>query len=190
MNMDIFVLAVLVLCVGALGLSVVYEASRLTTTASRKALVRRKLDAQAVDLAALGRRIEDAQAESAVRQEALDRLTAERGRLTGLIASVKASKIALVHEVGDAQSGAQRYESELRTVPEFARLDPRRMLFARAIWERRNIARVWADTPDAAAAMLQRAFSTRNGVLFSRPETIPLIPAASGANEGARPVSP
>ncbi|AWJ84964.1 hypothetical protein TSH58p_16415 [Azospirillum sp. TSH58] len=190
MNMDTFALAVLVLCVGALGLSVVYEASRLTASGSRKALVRRKLEAQAADLAALDRRIEDARAESAARQEALDRLTAERGRLTGLIASVKASKIALVHEIGDAQSGAQRYESELRTVPDFARLDPRRMLFARAIWDRRNIARVWADTPDAAAAMLQRAFSARNGVLSSRPETIPLIPAASGANDGARPVSP
>ncbi|CAO3374093.1 hypothetical protein [Azospirillum argentinense] len=190
MNLDSFALAVLVLCVGALGLAVVYEASRLTTTGSRRALVRRKLEAQAAELADLGRRIEDAQAESAAKQEALDRLTAERGRLASLIASVKASKIALVHEIGDAQNGAQRYESELRTVPDFARLDPRRLLFARAIWDRRNIARVWADTPDAAAAMLQRAFSTRNGVLSSRPETIPLIPAGSGANDGGRPVSP
>ncbi|GAA4251895.1 hypothetical protein GBZ26_19715 [Azospirillum formosense] len=190
MNMDIFALAVLILCVGALGLSIVYEASRLTATSSRKALARRRLEVQTADLANLGRQIEDAQAESAVRQESIDRLTAERGRLTGLIASVKASKIALVHEIGDAQSGARRYESELHTVPEFARLDPRRMLFARAIWERRNIARVWADTPDAAAAMLQRAFSTRNGVLSSRPETIPLIPSGNGANDGARPVSP
>lgn len=189
MNMDTFALAVLVLCVGALGLAVVYEASRLTAAGSRKALLRRKLEAQAADLADLGHRIEAVQSESAARQEALDRLTAERGRLTGLIASVKASKIALVHEIGDAQSGAQRYESELRTVPNFARLDPRRMLFARAIWDRRNIARVWADTPDAAAAMLQRAFSARNGVLSSRPETIPLIPAGSGANDSARPDS-
>lgn len=190
MNLDTFAFAVLVLCVGALGLSVIYEASRLTATSSRKALARRKLEAQAADLAALSRQIDDAQAESAARQEAIDRLTAERGRLTGLIASVKASKVVLVHEIGDAQSGAQRYESELRTVPEFARLDPRRLLFARAIWDRRNIARVWADTPDAAAAMLQRAFGTRNGVLSSRPETIPLIPAGNGANDGARPVSP
>lgn len=190
MNMDTFAFAVLVLCVGALGLAIVYEASRLTATSSRKALARRKLEVLAADLATLGRQIEDAQAESASRQESIDRLTAERGRLTGLIASVKASKIALVHEIGDAQSGAQRYESELRTVPDFARLDPRRMLFARVIWERRNIARVWADTPDAAAAMLQRAFSTRNGVLSSRPETIPLIPAGNGANDGARPVPP
>ncbi|MDQ2105568.1 hypothetical protein [Azospirillum isscasi] len=196
MSLDSFALAVLVLCVAALGISVVYEASRLTAATSRKALVRRKLDAQTADLAALDRQIEDAQAASAARQEVIDRLTAERGRLTGLIASVKASKVALVHEIGDAQSGAQRYESELRTVPDFARLDPRRMLFARAIWDRRNIARVWADTPDAAAAMLQRAFSTRNGVLSSRPETIPLIPAGNappvgnGANDSARPVSP
>ena len=186
--MDTFALALLVLCLGALGLSVVYEASRLTATSSRKALVRRKLEAQAADLADLERQIEDAQAESAARQEAVDRLTAERGRLTGLIASVKASKIALVHEIGDAQSGTQRYECELRTTPDFTRLDPRRMLFARAIWDRRNIARVWADTQDAAAAMLQRAFSTRNGVLSSRPQTNPLIPTENGANDSRRPV--
>lgn len=195
MNLDTFALAVLVLCIGALGLSVVYEASRLTATSSRRALVRRKLEAQAADLAALSRQIENAQAESDARQEAIDRLTAERGRLTGLIASVKASKVALVHEIGDAQSGAQRYESELRTIPDFARLDPRRMLFARAIWDRRNIARVWADTPEAAAAMLQRAFGTRNGVLSSRLDTVPLIPAGNGANDSrandsGRPVSP
>jgi len=190
MNMDTFAFAVLVLCVGALGLAIVYEASRMTATSSRKALVRRKLDALTADLATLGRQIEDAQAESAARQESIDRLTAERGRLASLLASVKASKIALVHEIGDAQSGAQRYESELRTVPDFARLDPRRMMFARAIWERRNIARVWADTPDAAAAMLERAFSARNGVLSSRPETIPLIPAGNRANDGARPLTP
>ena len=60
MNLDTFALAVLVLSIAALGLSVVYEASRLTATSSRRALVRRKLEAQTADLAALGRQTETA----------------------------------------------------------------------------------------------------------------------------------
>lgn len=166
--LDVFALSVLALGVGALGLSVVYEGTRITAMSGRAALTRRRIQAKADELKALNARIEDTRSRTDLQQATLDRATAERARLTGLIRSLKAAKVEMIHELGEPDGPALRFECDLRTAPDFNRIDQRRMLFAREIWERRNIAHVWADTPDAAMAAVQRAFNLRSGLLPGR----------------------
>lgn len=165
---DVFALAVLALGLGALGLSVVYEGTRITAMTGRAALAKRRIQTRADELKELNARIEDTNSRADLQQAGLDRLVRERGRLTGLITSVKAAKVTLIHELGEPDGAAVLFECDLRTAPDFARLDQRRMMFAREIWDRRNVAHVWADGPDAAMAAVQRAFTLRSGLLPGR----------------------
>ncbi|MCW2236560.1 hypothetical protein [Azospirillum canadense] len=166
--LDVFALSVLALGLGALGLSVVYEGTRITAASGRTALTRRRIQAKADELKELNARIEDTKSRTDLQQATLDRLIADRARLTGMIRSLKASKVEMIHELGELDGPALLFECDLRTAPDFNRLDQRRMVFAREIWDRRNIAHVWADTPDAAMAAVQRAFNLRSGLLPGR----------------------
>jgi len=165
---SLFALCVLGLGGGALALAIAYESARITAMSGRTALARRKLQSRAEELKALNARVADTESRADLQQATLDRLILERGRLTGLIASVKASKVALVHELGDPESSALLFECDLRTTPDFSRIDARRLLFAREIWGYRNIVHVWADTPDEAMAAVGRAFNARSGLLAGR----------------------
>ncbi|WP_448203410.1 hypothetical protein [Azospirillum sp. sgz302134] len=182
---DVFALSVLALGVGALGLSVVHEAARITAVGARTALARGKIQARTEELKALKGQIADVESRADLQQATFERLAAERGRINGLINSIKASKVAVVHELGDPESGGTLYECDLRTVPDFNRIDPRNLLFAREIWDRRNIAHVWADTPEAAQAAVQRAFTARSGVLPTKLQRAEFTGANGGANGGA-----
>lgn len=184
-SVDIFALAVLALGIAALGLSVILEGTRMTAASSRHALLRHRIQTRADELAARTRRIDDTAALCGERQGALDRLVAERARLTAVLKSIEATKTVLVHELGEPEAGAQRFDCDLRTAPDFNRIDARRVVFAREIWERPNVARVWADTPDAALAHLQRAFNTRSGIIPARPQRAEAAVGGGGANRNA-----
>lgn len=180
---DVFALCVLALGLGALGLSVVYEGTRITAMSGRTAMARRKRLARAEELKALRGRIADTDSRADAQQAALDRLLAERGRLSGLIKSVQASKVALIHEIGEPDNGVTLYDCDLRTVPDFNCMDTRRLLFAREIWDRRNVAHVWAETPDAAMAAVQRAFNLRSGLLPGRLQRADTAPEGAATEE-------
>lgn len=161
---DVFAVGVLVLALGALGLSVAFEASRLSALTGRLALLKRRLQARDRELFDLKRRVSSAETELQTKQAGLDSLTAERSRLTAAIASIRSSKVEMVHELGDPDGFNMLYQVDLRTAPGFARIDQRRIVFAREIWERTNIALVWADSAEAAMTIARRAFNERSGV--------------------------
>ena len=182
---NLFALCVLGLGIGALVLAIAYEATRITAMSGRSALVRRKLQSRTEALKALTGQVADTESRADLQQATLDRLVLERGRLTSLIASVKASKVALVHELGDPESSALLFECDLRTTPDFARIEARRLLFAREIWGCRNVAHVWADTPDEATAAVGRAFNARSGLLAGNVQRVGSATVAGARDEAA-----
>ncbi len=165
---DVFGIAVLVLGLTALGLSVLFEASRLSTAAGKQALVRRRMQARERERLDLKIRLDGAQSEATAKQQTLDNLLAERSRLQSATSSLKLSKVEMVHEVGEPEPGAHLYQADLRTDTSPVRGEPRRIVFANAIWERNNIAHVWAESPEAAMAAVQRAFHARTGITVTR----------------------
>lgn len=164
---DMFGVGVLVLALGALGLSVVFEASRLSAVTGKQAILRRRRQARERELFDLQRRVETADAEAQAKQTTLDNLTTEKTRIAAVIASIQSSKIEMVHEIGEPEGSATLYQGDLRPTSDFGR-PGQRGVFAREIWERPNVAHVWADTPEAAMAAIQRAFNARTGIQSTR----------------------
>lgn len=161
----VFAVLLVLLGVGALGGMVVMEVSRLGVLSARRSLAQKRTDALRAEAEAA--RTRTTQIESSIdRGKAeLTRLAAECQRLASLTRSVEADQVELVHELGAPEGAPAQYRCVLRTVPDFARIDPRHIVFAREIWSRKNVAHVWAETPELAHALLQRAFPNRSGVL-------------------------
>lgn len=161
----VLALVMVLLGAGALLVMVVTEVSRLGVVAARRALARSRIDTLRNELDQA--RAQTAETEAAIEegQARLGMLVAERERLAGLTRSVQADRVELVHEIGMPDGGPAPFRCLLRTAPDFARIDPRHVVFAREIWQRRNVAHIWADTPEAAYALLQRSFPARSGVL-------------------------
>ncbi len=169
---DVFGIAVLLLGLTALGLSVIFEASRLSATAGRLAMVRRRLQARQREKLEMKTNLEKHEAEVIAKQAKLDAMTAERARIIAATTALKLSKIEMVHEIGEPDSGALLFQGELRPNPEQGRPDQRRIVFAKEIWERNNVAHVWADSPETAMAAIQRAFTSRSGIIATRLQRI------------------
>ncbi|HYH21086.1 MAG TPA: hypothetical protein VD995_20965 [Azospirillum sp.] len=168
--LDVFALALIVLSTAALGLMIVIEASRISVLSGRQSLLRKRLADHRRELGLLRGRVEEAEEMVRRRQEQRAELDAQRARVVSLAASIQADKIELVHELGGPDPGSVLYQCVLRTAPDFGRIDPRNMIFARDIWQRKNCAHIWAESPDAAHAALLRAFHPRSGVLPGRIE--------------------
>lgn len=165
---DVFGVGVLVLALGALGLSVVFEATRLSAVSGKLAIASRRIQSRERELFDHQRRLEAAEAETQAKRATLDNLNTERQRITAVIASIQSSKIEMVHEIGEPDNGTVLFQGDLKISTEGGRSDTRRIVFAREIWDRPNIALVWAESPDAAMAAIHRAFSARTGVQTSR----------------------
>lgn len=183
-TIDVFGVAVLVLGLTALGLSVIFEASRLSATAGKQALVRRRLQARERERIEVRMRLESMEAEAAAKQTVLDGLMAERSRIIAATTSLKLSKVEMVHEVGEPEPGLALFHADLRSDTAAGRGEPRRIVFARPIWERSNVAHVWAETPESAMAAVQRAFNARSGIVATR------IQRAAAPQRPERPAEP
>lgn len=179
---DVFGIAVLLLGLTALGLSVIFEASRLSATAGRLAMVRRRLQTRQREKLDTKANLDKHEADVTAKQAKLDAMTAERARIVAATTALKLSKIEMVHEIGEPDSGALLFQGDLRTNPEQGRPDQRRIVFAKEIWERNNVAHVWADNPEAAMAAIQRAFTARSGIIATRLQRIGTA-RVSGSNE-------
>lgn len=182
---DIFGSAVLVLGLTALGLSVIFEASRLSATTGKQALLRRRLQAREREKLDQKLRLDEALGEEAKKQATLDALLTERSRVLAATNALKLSKIEMVHEIGDPEPGTVLYQADLRLGGAGDGRGPGRIVFAREIWERANIAHVWAETPEAAMAAIQRAFNARSGVVAARVQRAALPPRPDGGSDPA-----
>ncbi|SMH59403.1 hypothetical protein [Azospirillum agricola] len=190
-TVDVFGATVLVLGLAALGLSVIFEASRLSASAARKTLVGRRIQAREHEALDLGKRLDGAEAEALARRTTLDGLLSERSRIQAATTALTLSKIEMVHEVGEPAPGAVLFQGNLRANSEggessAGRDTPRRVVFAREIWERSNIVHVWAETPEAAMAAVQRAFSARSGITAARMQRAAVPPRQTGGTDEKR----
>lgn len=187
---DVFGVGVLVIALGALGLSVVFEAMRLSTVSSKAAIVQRRIQSRERELFDVRRRLETAEAEVQAKRVALENLNTEKTRIAAVIASIQTSKIEMVHEIGEADSGSILFQGELRMSTEGGRSDIRRVVFAREIWDRSNVAHVWADSHEAAMAAIHRAFSARTGIMATRVMRADLARAVEPASMLASEAAP
>jgi hypothetical protein len=182
-------MAVLLLGLTALGLSVIFEASRLSAAAGRQALLRRRAQSRQREKLELKLRLDSGETETAAKQMKLDAMMAERSRIIAATAALKLSKIELVHEIGEPESGMTLFQGDLRTMPGQGHADQRRIVFAKEIWERSNVAHVWAETPESAMAAIQRAFTARSGIVASRLQRAALPKIAGSATSDNSPVA-
>ncbi len=166
MNADmIFVVLLALLGAGGLGGMMAVEVSRLGVLSARRSLVQKRTTT-------LRAETEQARARTVRLETAIERgqahlaaLAAECLRLTSLARTVEADRVEVVHDLGTPDGRPAPYRCVLRTVPDFARIDPRHVVLPHKIWQRKNVAHVWAETPELAYTLLQRAFPARSGVL-------------------------
>ncbi|WP_109120317.1 hypothetical protein [Azospirillum sp. TSO22-1] len=167
-----FAVLLVLLGIGALGGMVVMEVSRLGLLSARRALVQKRIEALRSETERARERA--AQLDAAIErgQAQLAHLAAEVQRLASLLRTVEADRVELVHDLGAPDGRTAPFRCVLRTVPDFARLDQRHVVFSRDIWQRKNVAHVWADAPELAHALLLRAFPARSGVLAGAIERV------------------
>ena len=160
-------LAVLLVLLGAGGVGgmVVMEMSRLGVLTARRALVQKRIDTMRAEEKRAKTRAGEIESSIERGQAQLTHLAAEVQRLASLARTVEADRVELVHDLGTPDGQPAPYRCVLRTVPDFARIDPRHVVFSREIWQRKNVAHVWAESPEQAQSLLTRAFPTRTGVL-------------------------
>ncbi|WP_431855862.1 hypothetical protein [Azospirillum sp.] len=167
--------------IGALGGMVVMEVSRLGLLSARRALVQKRIEALRSETERARERAGQIDAAIERGQAQLAHFAAEVQRLASLLRTVEADRVELVHDLGAPDGRPAPFRCVLRTVPDFARLDQRHVVFSRDIWQRKNVAHVWADTPEQAHAQLLRAFPARSGVLAGAIERV---------TERAAPIQP
>ncbi|WP_448188615.1 hypothetical protein [Azospirillum sp. sgz301742] len=184
---SVFAILLVLLGLGALGGMVVMEVSRLGVLSARRAMAHKRTESMRAET-------ELARTRASQIEETLERgkaqlatLAAECQRLASVTRTVEADRVELVHELGTPDGAPAPYRCVLRTIPDFARIDPRNVIFAREIWQRKNVAHVWAETPEVAHALLQRAFPNRSGVL---PGAIERVSAARPTLVQPEPAKP
>lgn len=187
-SMDLFALGLVVVCATGLGFTIVVESVKLLAVSGRASQIGGKVESRKAALEELRRQLGVAEDGETRRQAELARLTNDRLRVEGLIKSFQADKLEMVHELGQPDGSNALYICDLKTTPDFNRLDSRRLIFAREIWQHRNVAHVWAESADAALGHVQRAFHGRAGVVAGRiqsTENSTAEPADAAATEPA-----
>lgn len=161
----LFAVLLVLLGVGGLGGMVVMGVSRLGVLAARRALVQNRIGT--LHAATQRAQTRTAELETTIErgQARLAHLAAEAQRLASLTRTVEGERVEMVHDLGTPDGLPAPFRCVLRTVPDFARIDPRHVVFSRDVWQRKNVAHLWADSADQAQAMLLRAFPARSGVL-------------------------
>lgn len=161
----VFAVLLVLLGIGALGGMVVMEVSRLGLLSARRALVQKRTEA--LEKEAERARASAEQFNTAIErgQAQVTKLAAETQRLTALLRSMEVDRVEVVHDLGAPDGRPAPFRCVLRTAPDFARIDQRQVVFSRDIWQRKNVAHIWADAPELAHALLLRTFPARTGVL-------------------------
>lgn len=180
---ETFALVLIVLCVAALGLGVIVEASKYALLRSRRTVTQGRLERRKKELDDALSRAESAEEEANKLQQKLDTVNADRQKTLSLIKTVAADRIEMVHELGQADRSRGAYESALTPTSELGRVEERRVMFHRDIWKRRNSALVWADTQEEAEAALARVFTARSAVQYAKPRPHPEMSKLPGPDQ-------
>lgn len=170
---DTALLTALAVGAAALGLPVLFQAARFALVTAFRLRLRRRMHAANAEVEAVYHRTAAIASRADAQQAVLNRLLAEQKQISRCVETVENSRVEMVHEVGAPADKAVLFTCELHRLPDlpstdFGRTGGPRFVFARAIWDRRNVASIWAETPDAAMDAVRRAFDARTGVVPTR----------------------
>ncbi|AWK85718.1 hypothetical protein [Azospirillum thermophilum] len=167
-------LLLLITSAAALGLSIVVDVGRVSAEKAREAINQRQYDRKRAALAEWRQRTERKRSDLITLQARLTEYTGRRQKAQTEARALECSKVEMVHELGgEADGNCDVYWARLTAAANFAELERKDIVFSRQIWEYRNVAHIWAPSTDAAYAVLQNAFSARNGIACS-----PIVPLA------------
>jgi hypothetical protein len=178
---ETFALILIILCVAALGIGVIVEASKYALLRSRRTVTQGKLERRRQELEAAAKRADEKEDEAAKLAKRLDSLNADRQKTLSLIKTVQVDRIEMVHELGAVDRSRGCYETPLTPTADFNRMEERRIMFHRDIWKRRNSALIWADSFDEAEAALARVFAVRSAVQYGKPKPHPELSKIPGS---------
>jgi len=99
-----------------------------------------------------------------LRQRALERLDDLKRRM----AAAKQDRIEFIHELSEPTTRDRLFRVELSLADGFLEDRPEDCIFSAEIWKRRNVAEVWAPTPEAAIELIAKAFPASTGVVRNR----------------------
>ena len=178
MNITIEFLGMLLLVASAaaLGLSIVVDVGRVSAEKARHGYMQRQHDRKRAALAEWRQKSDQLQAELVALQARHTEFTGRRHKAQTERRAQELVKVELVHELGDADE-TEGFWAQLAVQEGIATIDRRDVIFSRQIWEYRNVAHIWAPTPEQAALLVQAAFAARNGVLPSAVVPLALAPA-------------
>ncbi|WP_051340741.1 hypothetical protein [Azospirillum halopraeferens] len=189
--LEMFATGLAVISAAALGVSLILTTVRTASQARRLSALRQVVQARTDEIEAMRRRIAGVERLTRTRQGECGELETRRVRTDAATRAAAADKIELVHELGAVHPGYERYRCDLRTAPDFARVETRRLVFAREIWERRNVAIVRAPDAESAMITLNRVFPPASGVLAGSlrpdPEAVAGGPRSGADEAAARP---
>jgi hypothetical protein len=171
----------LVTSLAALGLSIVVDVGQVSTEKARESLLQRQHDKRRSALSEWRQKTERKRADLTALQARQTEFAARKHKTLNEIKALELTKVELVHEIGDEDDGAG-FWSQLHVMPHFQEIDRREVVFARQIWDYRNVAHIWAPSQEHAQALLSTAFTARNGVQPSM-----MVPLALAPEPGSEP---
>lgn len=167
---ETFALVLIILCVAALGIGVIVEASKFALLRSRRSVTQGRLERRRRELEDAAKRADAKEDEAEKLRQRLDSLNADRQKTLSLIKTVTADRIEMVHELGMPDRSLSVFEAPLTPTADFSRMEERRVMFHRDIWKRKNTALVWANNVEEAEAALARVFTPRSAVQYGKPK--------------------
>ncbi|WP_051341113.1 hypothetical protein [Azospirillum halopraeferens] len=173
-------LLLLVASAAALGLSIVVDIGRLGAERARMLALQHKVDRKRVALKEWRARSGRHGAELESYHTRAANGLARRRRALAEIRAVEFGRIEMVHEV-ESDGAGTLYRSLLALRPDFAETDRRNIVFARPIWDFRNVAHIRATSPEQAILLVRAAFPQRCGVQPTTVESLDAVLSGRGA---------
>lgn len=153
----------LVASAAALGLSIVIDVSRLSAEKARETMLQRQHDKKRTALLEWSRKAAEKKEELTALQARHTEFAARRHKAVTEIRALELTKVELVHEMGDGDE-ENGFWSQISLLETFPGIDRRDVIFARPIWDYRNVAHIWTMTADQANALVRTVFTAKNGV--------------------------
>lgn len=163
----------LVTSAAALGLSIIMDVGRLGAERARQLALQGAIDKKRAATREWAARTSKHRAAIDAMRDRHGECVARKRRALNELRTIEFGRIEMVHEIEGDQPIAG-YWMLLVTRPEFAEVDRRDVVFSRQIWEFRNVAHIWAGSPETATLLARGAFSQRSGVLLTAPMPLTL----------------
>lgn len=174
----------LVTSAAALGLSIVIDVGQISAEKARETMMQRLHDKKTNALAEWKRKTDQKQSDLTALRARLTEYTGRRQKAVSEMKALEFTKVELVHELGDGD-GTSVFWSQLTVQENFGTIERRDVIFARQIWDYRNVAHIWTPGTDLATALVRTSFTAKNGVLPGPVLPLAFAPSQDGSEEAA-----